>query len=197
MIVVHFAKVSTLYPNVVISSLAERLENLLFAIRTLTLVYGLEITTCHYKGLLYELVMLCYGSPVNRAPASSAKVSSWIKPLLHLVDQITSCVFPHTIEQDSQPTIYLISKQANPYQTHGGKCCPGVCTPKIQSFADSSMTNRITWRNPNICTIPTHAQITAWNLTMVNSHHDGWKSNTLNTNTSQAQHHCNTHFLQE
>jgi hypothetical protein len=32
MIVVHFAKVSTLYPRVVISSLAERLENLLFAV---------------------------------------------------------------------------------------------------------------------------------------------------------------------
>jgi hypothetical protein len=32
MIVVHFAKVSVLYPRVVISSLAERLENLLFAI---------------------------------------------------------------------------------------------------------------------------------------------------------------------
>jgi hypothetical protein len=76
MIVVHSAKVSTLYPRVVISSLAERLENLLFAIRTLPLVYGTEITTCHYKGLLEELVMLCYGSPVTRVPASSAKVSS-------------------------------------------------------------------------------------------------------------------------
>jgi hypothetical protein len=32
MIVVHSTEVSTLYPRVVISSLAERLENLLFAI---------------------------------------------------------------------------------------------------------------------------------------------------------------------
>jgi hypothetical protein len=32
MIVVHFAKVSALYPRVVISSLHERLENLIFAI---------------------------------------------------------------------------------------------------------------------------------------------------------------------
>jgi hypothetical protein len=52
MIVVHFAKVSTLYPHVVITSLAKRLENLLFAILTLPLVYGPEITICHYKGLL-------------------------------------------------------------------------------------------------------------------------------------------------
>jgi hypothetical protein len=53
MIVVHFAKVSVLYPRVVISSLAKRLENLLFAILTLPLVYGPEITTCYYKGLLW------------------------------------------------------------------------------------------------------------------------------------------------
>jgi hypothetical protein len=33
--------------------------------------------------------MLCYGSPATRVPASNAKISSWLKPLLHLVDQIT------------------------------------------------------------------------------------------------------------
>jgi hypothetical protein len=43
---------SVLYPRVVISSLAKRLEKLLFAILTHPLVYGLEITTCRYKGLL-------------------------------------------------------------------------------------------------------------------------------------------------
>jgi hypothetical protein len=52
MTVVHFVKVSVMYPQVVISLLAKRLENLLSAIRTLPLVYGLEITTCRYKGLL-------------------------------------------------------------------------------------------------------------------------------------------------
>jgi hypothetical protein len=45
----------------VISSLDERLENLLFAILTLPLVYVLDITTCYYKGLLQEYVMLFYG----------------------------------------------------------------------------------------------------------------------------------------
>jgi hypothetical protein len=44
-------KGSVLYPRVVISSLAKRLGNLLFAILTLPLVYGPEITTCRYKGL--------------------------------------------------------------------------------------------------------------------------------------------------
>jgi hypothetical protein len=54
-------KGSTLYPRVVISSLRGWLENLIFAILTLPLVYGPEITICRYKGLLQEYVMLCYG----------------------------------------------------------------------------------------------------------------------------------------
>jgi hypothetical protein len=154
MIVVHSAEVSTLYPCIVISSLIRQLENLLFAILTLPWVYDPEITTCHYKCLLQELVKLCNGFPVTRVPASSAKVSSWLKPLLHLMDQITFCVFPHTTEQDSQPIASLISKQAVPYRTRGDTCCPGVSTPKTQSLADLSMTNHNTWRNPTISTIP-------------------------------------------
>jgi hypothetical protein len=62
---------------------------------------------------------------------------------------------PHSVEHDTQPTTYLISKQAVPYRTHGGTCCPRGSTPKIQSLADSSMTNHITWRNPTVSTIPT------------------------------------------
>jgi hypothetical protein len=62
---------------------------------------------------------------------------------------------PHSTEHDTQPIAYLISKQVIPYQTHGGTCCPGVSTPNIQSLADSSMINHITWWNPTISTIPT------------------------------------------
>jgi hypothetical protein len=58
MIVVYFAKVSTLYPHVVISSLYGRLENLFLPFFTLPLVYGTEITKYYYKGLLQEYVML-------------------------------------------------------------------------------------------------------------------------------------------
>jgi hypothetical protein len=76
MIVIHYAEVSTLYPRIVISSLIERLENLIFDILTLPCVYGIEITTCRYKGLLQELVILCYGFLVTRVSACSAKVSS-------------------------------------------------------------------------------------------------------------------------
>jgi hypothetical protein len=56
-----------------------------------------------------------------------------------------------------------------------------VSTHKTQSLVDLSMTNHNTWRNPTVSTIPTHAQTKAFNLTTVTSHHDGWKTNTLNT----------------
>jgi hypothetical protein len=86
------------------------------------------------------------------------------------------------------PTTSLISKHAIPYRTCGGTCCPGVSTPKIQSLANLSITIHFTWRIPTVSTIPTHAQTTASNLTTV-SHHDKWNTNTLNTKTSQTQHH--------
>jgi hypothetical protein len=88
---------------------------------------------------------------------------------------------PHTTEHNTQPIAYLISKQAVSYQTRGDTCCPRVSTPMTQSLADSSMTNHITWWIPTVSTIPNLAQTTASNLTMVTSHHDRWKTNTLNT----------------
>jgi hypothetical protein len=160
-----------------------------FSILTLPLVYGLEITTCRYKCLLQELVVLCYCFLVTWVPTYSAMVSLWLKPLLHLVDQIMFCVFPHTTKQDSQPTTPLISKQAVPYQTCGSTWCPVVSTPKTRSIADSSITNHNTWRNPTVSTIPTHAQTTVSNLATITSHHDVWKTNTLNTYKSQTQHY--------
>jgi hypothetical protein len=45
-------------------------------------------------------------------------------------------------EYNTRPIAYLIIKQAIPYQTRGGTCCPGVSTPKIQSLAGSSTTCR-------------------------------------------------------
>jgi hypothetical protein len=62
---------------------------------------------------------------------------------------------PHSTEHDTQPIVFLISKQTIPYRTCGGICCPGVSTPKIRSLADSSMTNHITWSKPTVSTIPT------------------------------------------
>jgi hypothetical protein len=47
---------------------------------------------------------------------------------------------PYSMEYDTQPIVYLISKQAVPYRTRGGTCYPGVSTLKIRSLADSSTT---------------------------------------------------------
>jgi hypothetical protein len=130
--------------------------------------------------------MICYGFPWPRVPANSAKVSSWLKPFFNLVDQITSCAFSHTAEQDSQSITSLISKQVVSYQTQDDTCCPMVSTPKTRSLADLSMAHHISWRNPTVSTIPTYAQSTTSILTTVN---DGWKTKTLNNNTRQTQHH--------
>jgi hypothetical protein len=126
--------------------------------------------------------MLCYSFPMTRVPACSAKISLWLEPLLHLVDQNTSCVFPHTSEQDSQPTTSPISKQAVLYQIRGGTCCPGVSTPKTRSLADSSMTTHNTWRNPTVSPIPNLAQSTTSNR------HDGH----LTSRWMEDQHSHNT-----
>jgi hypothetical protein len=74
---------------------------------------------------------------LTSGPTYSAKDSPDLGPLFHLVDQIMFYGFPHTTKQDSQSIAILISRQAIPYRTRGGTCCPVVSTPKIQSLADS------------------------------------------------------------
>jgi hypothetical protein len=90
----------------------------------------------------------------HMVPACSAKVSRTNVPSYTMCfRQFTKYVtktdhkvwcHPHSTERDTQPIVFLISKQAVPYQIHGGTCCPGVSTPKIRSLASSSMTNNIT-----------------------------------------------------
>jgi hypothetical protein len=87
----------------------------------------------------------------------------------------------HSSEQGTLPTASLIIQQVVSYRTRGDTCYPGVSTPMTQSLADSSMINHITWWIPTISTIPKLAQTTASHLTTVTSHHDRWKTNTLNT----------------
>jgi hypothetical protein len=53
----------------------------------------------------------------------------------------------HSSEQGTLPTTPLISKQAVPYRTRGGICCPVVSTPKTRSLANLSMTNHKLWRS--------------------------------------------------
>jgi hypothetical protein len=128
-------------------------------------VYDPETTTCRYKGLLQEYVMLCYGFPhtvaplvVQRFPAHSGPFCTmWFRQFTQNVTQTdhTDRSHPHSTKHDTQPIAYLISEQAILYRTCAGTCCPAGSTPKIQSLADSSMTSHITWRNPTVSTIPT------------------------------------------
>jgi hypothetical protein len=88
--------------------------------------------------------------PEQTIPACSAKVFLHKRPFLHLVVQANHRVWwkighkvwchPHSTEHDTQSIPYLISKQADPYRTCGGTCCPEVSTPKIQPLADLSTT---------------------------------------------------------
>jgi hypothetical protein len=103
--------------------------------------------------------------PKQTVSACSAKVSCtnvpsctmWFRQFTKYVTKYDHKVWcrQHSTEHVTQPIAYLISKQAIPYQTRGGTCYPRISTPKIQSLADSSMTNHITWRNPTVLTIPT------------------------------------------
>jgi hypothetical protein len=150
-------------------------------------MYSPEITTCHYKDLLHEYGMLCYGFPHTVAPLVVLRFPTHIGPFCTLwFSQFTQNVtqtghidrsHPHSTKQAKQPIAYLISKQAVTYWTRGGTYCPGVSTPKIRSLVDSSMTNHIAWRNPTISTILTLLKLqhrfSPW------SNHismDGWSS---------------------
>jgi hypothetical protein len=93
---------------------------------------------------------------------------------------------PYSTEHGTQSIAYLISKQAVPYRTRGGTCCPGGSTPKIRCLADSSMTSHITWRNPNRLHHYNLAQTTTSILTRINSHLNRWET-ISHKDTSQTQ----------
>jgi hypothetical protein len=73
--------------------------------------------------------------------------------------------YSHSSKQDAHPIVLLINKEATPYWTCGGTCCPRVSTSKIRSLADSSTTCH---DGTNISTIPTFAQTTSSILTRSN-----------------------------
>jgi hypothetical protein len=102
--------------------------------------------------------MLCYGFSHTVAPLAVLRFlahsgpfcTMWFKQFTQNVTQNvtqtghTDRSHLHSIEHDTQPITYLISKQAVPYRIRGGTCCPVGSTPKIRSLADSSMTSHIT-----------------------------------------------------
>jgi hypothetical protein len=143
MTIVHFAKVSIMYPRVVISSLTKRLEKPHF---------------CH-SYTYFGVWLIDYYIPLQRFTigriSSLAKVVRGTIAMLRILGVVNGTMTPltpceprrlttsisHSSEQDILPTTSLISKKVVPYRTHGDTCCPEVSTPKTQSLADSSMTN--------------------------------------------------------
>jgi hypothetical protein len=135
-------------------------------------VYGPEITTCRYKGLLQEYVKLSYGFPT--CLIFTAKVSPTGRSCTRWAGRIT---MPIPIPPSKTlPIVFLISKQAAPYRKCGGACCPEVSTPKNRSLADSSTTCHDGIKHlhhSNYCSkhsIDPH---------MVKSHLDGWETTSL------------------
>jgi hypothetical protein len=116
--------------------------------------------------------------PEQMVPACSAKVSCTNVPSCTMwFKRFTKYdVIPHSTEQDTQPIAFLISKQAIPYRTRGGTCCPRVSTPKIQSLAYSSTTchdiiNHLHHSH--------HCSNHSIDPHIVNSHLNEWKTTTL------------------
>jgi hypothetical protein len=65
---------------------------------------------------------------VLRFPAESVpSCTKWFRQFTKYVTKTDHKVWchPHSTEHDTQPTTYLISKQAVSYRTRGGTCCPG------------------------------------------------------------------------
>jgi hypothetical protein len=93
----------------------------------------------HTVTKVYHRSMSCFATVSPTGPTCSAKVSP-IGPSCTMWAWAKSQAISHSSEQDTQPIVFLISKQAAPYQKRGGTCCPGVSTPKIQSLVDLSTT---------------------------------------------------------
>jgi hypothetical protein len=81
MVIIHSIEVSTLYPRIVISSPVSDYRTFFLPFFTLSLVCGPEITICHYKVLLQEYVMLCYGFLNKRSPIAVLRFPTQTSPL--------------------------------------------------------------------------------------------------------------------
>jgi hypothetical protein len=132
MTVVHFTKVRALYPRVVISLLANRLEKPPFYHSYTS--FGVWLRD-HYMPLkrftmsrMPRLAKVVHGTiAMLRFPGV---VRGTMTPLAPCEPRRVTTPISHSSEQGTLPTLSLISKQAIPYRTHGGTYCPVVSTPK-------------------------------------------------------------------
>jgi hypothetical protein len=137
------------------------------------------VTKVYYKSMSY-FAMVSRVDTWYHGLACSAKVSwgryTYHDPSCTRWAWVKSQANPHSSEQDTQPVVFLISKQAAPYWTRGGTCCPGVSTPKIRSLADLSITchdgvNHLHHTN--------HYSNHIIDRHTVKSHLDGWETTSL------------------
>jgi hypothetical protein len=140
---IHFAKVSTLYPRVVISLLAKRLEKPPFCHSYTS--FG-AWPRDHYMPLqrftMYRMPglakVVCGTIAMLRFPGV---VRGTTTPLAPCEPRRVTTPISQSSKQGTLPTESLISKQAVSYCTCGGTYCPEVSTPKTRSLANLSMTN--------------------------------------------------------
>jgi hypothetical protein len=143
MAVVHFAKVSVLYPRVAISLLAKQLEKPIF-FHSYT---SFDVWPRDHYMLLQRFTMGCMPglAKVVRDTIAMLRfprvVRGTMTPLAPCEPRRVTTPISHSSEQGTLPTASLISKQAVSYRTRGDTCCPVVSTSKTRSLADSSMTN--------------------------------------------------------
>jgi hypothetical protein len=138
-----------MYPWVVISSLAKRLEKPPFC-HSYT-PFGIRPKD-HYTSLQRFTMgrMPCSAKVVRRSIAILRflrVVRGTTAPLAPCEPRRVTMPISHTSVQGTLPISSLISKQAGLYRTSGGTNCLGVSTPKSRSLADSSMTNHELWRS--------------------------------------------------
>jgi hypothetical protein len=93
----------------------------------------------HVITKIYYRSMSCFATVSSICPARSSKVSPTC-PSCTMWAWVNHHAISHSSAQDTQPILFLISKQVAPYRTHGVTCCPRVSIPKIRSLADSSTT---------------------------------------------------------
>jgi hypothetical protein len=141
MTVVHFTKVSTLYPLVVISSLAKRLEKPPFCHSYTS--FGVWPRD-HYMplqrftmGRMPGLAKVVHGTiRMLRFPRVEHGTTT---PLAPCEPRRVTTPISLSSEQGTLPIASLTSKQVVPYRTRGVTCCHGVSTPKTRSLENSSM----------------------------------------------------------
>jgi hypothetical protein len=118
-----------------------------------------------------EHTVLACGAKVSHTNVPSCTM--WERRFTRYVTKYDA--ISHSIEQDTLPIVFIISKQVIPYRTRGGTCYRGVSTPKIWSLADSSTTchdsiNHLHHSN--------HCSNHSIDHHKVNSHINRWKTTT-------------------